>query len=485
MKLFLVLYNQINLSYFDTSLSKYFLYIHHNWKVNFNWEPLNLNVKSKILDYAMWYNFVKELKNSWYNAEFVIWKSYYNTILDYCLSNWIKEILLIKPVENYVYENFSSISYKLENKWITLTFLEDKRSFFISHGEFLSIYKKPPVMETFYRFMRKKFHILMDWESPIWWKWNFDDENRNFDKSHKKSYNFILEETIWLVEAKKYYKNSDFINYPTNREQSIKLLNYFVKNHLDNFWKLEDAMYQNDDFVHHSLLSTPINFWLLSPKEVIEVILKQETNLNNKEWFIRQILGWREYMYHFFQFYKYDIYKNNFLNHNEKLPDYFRWNSLNNCDLNCLNTSVSRVLQNNYWHHIERLMIIWNFSLLYWVNPLEINKWFFENYTDAFEWVVTPNVMSMSQFSDWWKLATKPYVSSWNYINKMSDFCKNCKYNVKNKYETDSCPFNFLYWNFVDKNKEIFQKTRQPFVVKNLEKIDIEIIKKLKKEFTK
>ena len=244
-------------------------------------------------------------------------------------------------------------------------------------------------------------------------------------------------------------------------------------------------MYQNDDFVHHSLLSIPINFWLLYPKEVIEVILKHETDLNNKEWFIRQILGWREYMYHFFQFYKDDIYKNNFLNNYKKLPNYFWWTNLDNCNLNCLKTSISRVLQNNYGHHIERLMIIWNYTLLYWVTPLEINKWFFENYIDAFEWVVTPNVMSMSQFSDGWRLATKPYVSSWNYINKMSDFCKNCKYNVKNKYELDSCPFNFLYWNFVDENKEIFQKTRQPFVVKNLEKIDIKNIIKLKKEFIK
>lgn len=484
MKAYLILYNQINLEYFDTSLSKSFLYVHHIWKINFNWEPLNFNIKSKILDYAMWFNFVEELNNFWFKADFELWKNYFESILNYCLKNNFNEIFLVKPVENYVYKNFLEISKKLLNKWIKLTFLEDKRSFFISNEEFSQNYKKPPVMETFYRFMRKKFNILMEFDKPIWWKWNFDSENRKFDKNHRKSWNFILEETSWLIEAKKYYKNNDFINYPTNREQSIKLLNYFVVNHLDNFWKLEDAMYENDDFVHHSLLSTAINFWLLSPKEVVEVILKQETSLNNKEWFIRQILWWREFMYHFFQFYKDDIYKNNFLNHNKKLPDYFWWKNLDNCKANCLKTSISRVLNNSYWHHIERLMVIWNFSLLYWVNPLEVNKWFFEKYTDAFEWVVTPNVMSMSQFSDWWNLATKPYVSSWNYINKMSNFCTNCEYNVKNKYEKDSCPFNFLYWDFVDENKEIFKKTRQPFVVKNLEKVDIEIIKKLKKEFT-
>ncbi len=483
MKTFLILYNQINLDYFDISLSNNFLYIHHNWKIKFNWEDLNFNQKSKILDYSLGHNFIEELNKKWFIWDFLVWKNYFDTIKNYCNKNNIDEIFLVKPVENYVYGNFLKIQKKLSDIDIKLTFLEDKRSFFISHDEFLDHYKKPPIMETFYRMMRKKFDILMEWEKPLWEKWNFDKQNRWFDKNHKSSFNFSFDENNWLKEAKKNYNTDEKINYPTNREQALKLLNYFVKNHLDNFWKLEDAMYQNDDFVHHSTISSAINFWLLSPEEVVKIIEKQDTELNNKEWFIRQVLGWREYMYHFFQFYKWDIYKNNFFKHKNNLPEYFWWKNMDTCKMNCVKTSISRVLKNNYWHHIERLMIIWNFTLLSEINPLEVNKWFFEEYVDAFEWVVTPNVMWMSQFSDWWRLATKPYVSSWNYINKMSDFCTNCQYNVKTKYETDSCPFNYLYWDFVDNNKEIFKKTRQPFVVKNLEKVDIEVIKKLKREF--
>ena len=166
------------------------------------------------------------------------------------------------------------------------------------------------------------------------------------------------------------------------------------------------------------------------------------------------------------------------------MPDYF-WNSKVKSDLNCVNTVVKRVLEKNYSHHIERLMIIGNFTLLNGIDPHDVNKWFFEKYTDAFEWVVSPNVLTMSQYSDWWKLATKPYISSGNYINKMSNYCKSCKYDIKTKYEKDSCPFNYLYWNFVEENKEVFQKTRQPFVVKNLEKVDIEKIKEIKKYYEK
>lgn len=483
MKAYFILYNQINLSYFDTKVTDRFLYVHHNWKINFNWKILNLNIKSKILDYALWFNFVKSLNDKWYNANFKVEKNFFSWILSYCKDEKIDEIIVVKPTENYVYENFKKIKSKLEKEAIKLTFIEDNSSFLLSHKEFLDNYKTPPVMEVFYRFMRKKHDILMDSSKPVWWKWNFDKENRWFDKNHIKTENYKSEMTIGLKKALEFYNYKEEFNYPTDRNSAIKLLNFFIKNNLDNFWRLEDAMYEKDDYVYHSNLSTAINFWLLSPLEVINIINKQDTSINNKEWFIRQILWWREYMYHFFHFYKDTIYENNFLNHKNDLPTYFRWDDIDKLWLNCLKTSIKRVLSNSYGHHIERLMIIGSYTLLNSINPLEVNRWFFEMYTDAFEWVVTPNVLSMSQYSDAWKLATKPYVSSWNYINKMSDFCTNCEYNVKNKYEKDSCPFNFLYWNFVNDNKEIFKTTRQPFVVKNLEKIDIEKIKQIKEKF--
>lgn len=484
MKLNLVLYNQINIKYFDTSISNNFLYIHNNWKIIFNGEELNLNIKSYLIDYAMWSNFIDEINEKWFSWKFMVAKNYYDSIKKYCIENNFNEVYVIKPSENYVYENFLKIKQKLELDNIKLIIKEDNISFFMNHNEFRNIYEKPPVMEFFYRNMRKKYNILMDNWKPEWWKWNYDSENRKFDKNHSKSCDFNLSENNWIKKAKKYYNVNYSINYPTNRDEAKKLLYYFIKNHLDDFWRLEDAMYLDDYLVHHSNISTCINFWLLQPKEVVELIEKQETNLNNKEWFIRQILWWREFMYHFFHFYKDDIYKNNFFQFKNKLPDFF-WNSEKESKMKCIKTVTKRVLDNNYSHHIERLMIIWNYTLLTWIKPSEINKWFFEKYTDAFEWVVSPNVLWMSQFSDWWKLATKPYISSWNYINKMSNYCKNCEYNVKTKYDDNSCPFNYLYWDFVNENKEVFKKTRQPFIIKNLDKIDIVKIKEIKSRYFK
>lgn len=149
--------------------------------------------------------------------------------------------------------------------------------------------------------------------------------------------------------------------------------------------------------------------------------------------------------------------------------------------MNCLSQTLKRVQSDNHSHHIQRLMIIGNFSLLAGLDPHELNHWFFEYYTDAFEWVVTPNVLAMSQFADGGKLATKPYIASANYINSMSDYCKNCRYDAKEKYGVNACPMNYLYWDFVAQNKTAF--VRQPFIVKNLEKIDIEKIKEQKEKF--
>ena len=478
----IILYNQLRKEYLHED-SKSFLYIHHIWKIMFQWEELILNTGSKIIDYAWWRNFINELLSDWKQANFVISKSFFTWLKDYAKKNSVSQFSIVKPVENYVYNNFLKIQRQLQNIWITLEFIEDTQSFYLSHEDFLKQYSKPPIMEYFYRFMRKKENIMIsDNGSPEGWNWNYDDMNRKFDRKHERTWDFYLQTNPWLIEAQDYYNYQLQFPQPTSRKEALLLLDYFVTDHLDTFWKLEDAMYQNDPYVHHSMLSSCINYWFLSPKEVVKRVEKSDTAINNKEWFIRQILGWREYMFHFFQFYKNTIYKQNFFNHTHKLPDYF-WKDWNHTSMNCLSTTLQQVQSENISHHIQRLMIIGNFSLLTHLNPHELNKWFFEYYIDAFEWVVTPNVLAMSQYADGWNLATKPYIASANYINKMSNYCKNCQYNPKEKTTDSACPFNYLYWNFVDENKEVFQKWRQHFVLKNLERIDIQKLRELKKKF--
>lgn len=478
----IILYNQLREDYIYSDYSD-FLYIHYIWKINFQGRELKLNTHSKIIDYAGGKNLIDLLQKKWNTAEFLIEKSFVSGIRRYAKKYNISEFVLIAPVEDYVHKNFIKIQSQLKQEWITLSFTKDEHSFFLSHEDFKTQYKKPPIMEYFYRFMRKRENILVDefW-NPEGGQWNYDKENRKFDRKHKRSWSFSLEKNDFVKEAEEYYGFQSQFIYPTNREEALKLLDYFLENHLDNFGRLEDAMYQDDAYVHHSLLSSSINYGFLSPREVVKAVEVRDTAMNNKEGFIRQVLGWREYMYHFFHFYKDTIYTENFLNHTRPLPSYF-WQNPENCLVQSLRITLQQVHKENMSHHIQRLMIIGNFALLCNLDPHELNHWFFEYYTDAFEWVVTPNVLGMSQFADGWKLATKPYVASANYIQKMSDYYKNSKHNPKEKYTEDACPFNYLYWCFVADNREIFEKGRQQFVVKNLEKVDIERCRELKEKF--
>ncbi len=513
----IILYNQLGEQYLYTHYT-HFLYIHNIWNINFQGRELQLNTHSKIIDYAWWKQTIAWLKEQWKTADFFIEKNFIWGIKKYAHKHNISEFVLITPVENYVFQNFKKIQLRLHTLHIGLTFTDDTQSFFLSQWDFEKQYKKPPIMEFFYRFMRKRENILMTSDGkPEWGEWNYDKENRKYDRKHEWSWSFTLEKNKYWQEAEEYYKKphlnsppqgedeatrlwnvaslssqerefksevsweSKFF-YPTNRQEALKLLDYFLENHLDNFGRLEDAMYESDAYVHHSLLSSSINYGLLSPREVVKAVEQRDTAMNNKEWFIRQVLWWREYMFHFFQFYKDTIYTENYLHHTRPLPEYF-WKNPENCPIHSLRITLQQVHSENMSHHIQRLMIIGNFALLTNLDPHELNHWFFEYYVDAFEWATTPNVLAMSQFADGWKLATKPYVASANYIQKMSDYYKNSAHNPKEKYTDDACPFNYLYWCFVADNKKTFEKWRQQFVVKNLEKIDIERCRELKEKF--
>jgi len=333
----------------------------------------------------------------------------------------------------------------------------------------------------------------MDWEKPTWWKRNYDKENRKFDRTFTDVDHITFGASLHRTEACEYYASEiqarwkEPVPYiPVTRQEALQLLSYFIAHHLDRFGELEDAMYASSDFVYHSLLSIPLNFWLLTPQEVIQAIEQADAAINNKEWCIRQILWRREYMYHRFQSYKQDIYKQNFFSHTKDLPYRF-WKPENAPDkikkMKCVHHVLEKVEKIWYSHHIERLMIIGNFCLLVWYNPHHVNKRFWEQYTDAFERVVTPNVLWMSQYADGGKLATKPYVASANYVKKMSNYCKSCQYDPKQKYGENACPLNYMYRNFIEKNKEVFVKWRQSFIVNHLKKIDSEKISRQYEEF--
>jgi deoxyribodipyrimidine photolyase-related protein len=242
----------------------------------------------------------------------------------------------------------------------------------------------------------------------------------------------------------------DGFDLAVTRSQAEAAFEDFIANRLGNFGAYEDAMSSSNPLLFHSLLSPYMNLGLLDPLEMarrVEDEFRQgRTPLNSAEGFIRQIIGWREYIYWSYWRLMPDLLTANAWGHTRPLPRFF-WDG--DTEMACLRRVIERVIASGYSHHIERLMVLCNFCLLAGVNPAAVNDWFLTFYIDAYEWVVTPNVIGMGLNADGGQTATKPYIASANYINKMSDYCRGCRFSPAKRTGEDACPFNFLYWNFL------------------------------------
>lgn len=355
--------------------------------------------------------------------------------------------------------------------------------------------KKQYLMENFYRDMRKKHDILMVGGQPEGGKWNFDKSNRNKWKgdvkipTYKLFKNDVSEvlnniktaniETIGEFETKTF-------SYPISREQTLEQLNYFCENLLMHFGDYQDAMHTEEDYLFHSRLSFALNLKLISPKDVVTTVLNyyrkygENIQISQVEGFVRQVIGWREYMRGMYWVFMPEYKQKNELDNHNKLPDFF-WTG--NTKMNCLKHAIKNSLDNGYAHHIQRLMITGNYALLTQTHPDEVDNWYLGIYIDAIEWVQLTNTRGMSQFADGGKIATKPYVSSGSYINKMSNYCDACTYNKNKKVEEDACPFNSLYWNFLDeKRTQLGNNFRMKMMYSLLDKINASDLQKLKKK---
>jgi deoxyribodipyrimidine photolyase-related protein len=357
--------------------------------------------------------------------------------------------------------------------------------------------KKQFLMESFYRDMRKKHQLLMIDNQPEGGKWNYDKSNRkkwkedtlippfkSFDNDVSDVLSEIKEANIKTIGN----INSKYFEYPINRKQALEQLEYFCEHLLIHFGDFQDAMHTNQIYLYHSRISFAMNIKLISPKEIVNKTLetfrsnKDEIDISQAEGFIRQILGWREYMRGMY-WHLMPGYKNlNTLNNHNKLPDFY-WTG--KTKMNCLKNAVKNSLDNSYAHHIQRLMITGNYALLTQTNPNEVDAWYLGIYADAVEWVQLPNTRGMSQFADGGKIATKPYVSSGSYIHKMGNYCDSCLYNKKEKTTKDACPFNSLYWNFLDdKKEELSGNFRMKMMYSLLHKMPTEQISKIKEKAT-
>ncbi|WP_375238902.1 cryptochrome/photolyase family protein [Aurantibacter sp.] len=353
--------------------------------------------------------------------------------------------------------------------------------------------KKQFLMENFYRVIRKKHDILIIGNQPEGGKWNFDKSNRNkWNEKDKippiKNFENPISDILELLNKENiktigHIKDKSF-SYPINRSQALEQLKYFCEYLLVHFGDYQDAMHTEQAFLFHSRLSFALNIKAISPKDIVTTVLNywrkhgEYINISQVEGFIRQIIGWREYMRGMYWHLMPDYKNLNYLENNNKLPDFF-WTG--NTKMNCLSKAINNSLDNGYAHHIQRLMVTGNYALLTQINPDQIDAWYLGIYVDAIEWVQLPNTRGMSQFADGGKIATKPYVSSGSYINKMGNYCSNCSYNVKEKVTDNACPFNSLYWNFLDDKRDYLQDNfRMKMMYSLLNKMKPEDLHKIK-----
>ena len=328
--------------------------------------------------------------------------------------------------------------------------------------------KKSLKMEDFYRWQRKRLSILMDGDQPVTGRWNFDEDNRlpppktDHDRwavPQLAPLDEMDHKVLKDLPANVWGKTPTGL-WATSREGALQRLAYFIEHLLPVFGEHEDAMLNSNWHLAHSLLSPYLNNGLLLPGEVVDAAVTAyesgKVPINSAEGFIRQIIGWREYIWNFYWQYMPEYAHRNALNAQRTLPPLFTDPS--KTQMSCLKNVLEGVEAHSYSHHIERLMVLGNFALISGINPQQFTHWMWNSYIDASEWVMVPNVVGMSLYADGGVLATKPYASGGAYIDRMSNHCKGCAYDRKKRTGEDACPFTNLYWDFMLRHQDTFVK---------------------------
>ncbi|MDV7105377.1 cryptochrome/photolyase family protein [Vibrio sp. TH_r3] len=413
-------------------------------------------------------HFAKELSKQGYRVKYVTLDDEENTgsFLDEIkrFSNQYRprRIVVTEPGEYRVLQDMKRWQSELG---IEVDIRSDQR-FLCSTEEFSNwaTNRKQLRMEFFYREMRKKLSVLMDGNQPIGGKWNLDAENRKVPKEKlhipvntRFEPDSITKEVINLVKKRfaDHFGDLEPFYFATNRTEALEVLDQFIELRLPLFGDYQDAMIEGEPWMYHSHISFYLNTGLLLPLECIQAAQQAynqgKAPLNAVEGFVRQIIGWREYTRGIYWLTMPEYAQQNYLEAHRNLPELY-WTG--QTKMNCLKQCVQETRQNAYAHHIQRLMVLGNFALLCGIDPKKVNEWFLIVYADAFEWVELPNVSGMILFADGGYLASKPYAAGGGYINKMSNYCKNCHYKISQKTGSDACPFNYLYWNFLRRNQQ-------------------------------
>jgi len=367
---------------------------------------------------------------------------------------------------------------------IPVEILEDDR-FLCSTARFeaWASERKQLRMEYFYREMRHDWQILLEGDKPAGGKWNFDSENRKPPRDGLTvppipniTPDAITADVIELVATRFADHPGEIggVSYATTHAEAEQHLAHFITHRLADFGSWQDAMLVDQPFMFHALIGLYLNIGLLSPLDCIKQAEQAwqdgRVAINAAEGFIRQILGWREYVRGLYWLSMPDYARLNHLQAERPLPGFF-WNG--QTEMRCLSITVTQTLENAYAHHIQRLMVTGNFALLAGLSPRAVNDWYLAVYADAFEWVELPNVTGMALYADGGIMASKPYAASGAYINRMSDYCRGCAYNPAEKLSENACPFNYLYWDFIARHEDKWQaNARMGMMVRSWHKME-------------
>ncbi|MGB0166962.1 MAG: cryptochrome/photolyase family protein [Luteibaculum sp.] len=372
------------------------------------------------------------------------------------------------PDEYRLEEYFQKLETELKREFKVEVNAIDSQHFLVPRDFLASHFKgkKTYLMESIYRALRKKFGILMEGEDPSGGQWNYDKSNRKkIPKNHPLPTPklFVNDVTEIYQEIKQadlpHFGEVEEQNFywPLNREQALELFQYFLENLLPRFGDYQDTLTTESWSLYHSRISFALNLKILSPLELIKETEtywrahQEEVDISQCEGFIRQILGWREYMRGVYWARMPEFATLNFFKAKRKLPEFF-WTG--KTQMKCLEHSIKQSLQYAYAHHIQRLMVTGNFCALAGIDPDEVDQWYLGIYIDAFHWVEVTNTRGMSQFADGGIIGSKPYVSSASYLHKMGHYCDQCRYDYKEKLGERACPLNSMYWHFLVRNRD-------------------------------
>jgi deoxyribodipyrimidine photolyase-related protein len=394
-----------------------------------------------------------------------------------------RRIIVVMPGDYRVVRN---IQEETDSLRIELQVRPDNH-FYCGTAEFAKFAagKKRLLLELFYRYMRKRHSVLLaDSAEPVGGKWNFDKENRQtFGRQGPEKVPVPLvfppdRTTVGVMEMvggrfRDHPGNLDSLGVPVTHDEAQDMLQDFIEKRLPNFGTFEDAMWTDEPFLYHSRLSTSLNLKLLNPRDCVEAAVRAyqegDARINNVEGFVRQVLGWREYIRGIYWLHMPGYIDMNYFGHELDVPAFF-WNG--DTDMECIRQTMQHILKYGYSHHIQRLMVMGLFALLLGVHPRRFHEWHMAMYLDAIDWASLPNALGMSQYGDGGIVGTKPYVASGSYINRMSDFCRHCPYAPSESVGEEACPFTTLYWDFLDRHYDKLKgNPRLGLQMRNVEKM--------------